>query len=225
MRIVDRIFVDKVNAERSKKIMGELEKLSASLPSIRSAEDALKEKYFNEIYEPLRKAKVLQLLGSSRSNEVNELHQKERLAIYAIQQPMKEFSAKESKLQTELETLIAPIIVDAIVLLERELKDVTASKKARFLDSRGAWVDKGGDVERVVKVRKVEHNLNVVGEVTELIQSFISKLRGMKAVSIDQIIKEIHTVEDKVNLYDLSKTVNEEVSQTQWEQLREMKLL
>jgi hypothetical protein len=224
MQVANRLLrQSEKDALRSKKIVAELSKMSAELPKIKATEEELKEKYFNEIHEPLRKARVLHLLGSYRSNDVKELEAAQRLAIYAIQTPMKEFGAKESKLQTELKALADPIIEDAIALLERERKEVIASRKARYLDSRGVWVDKGGDVERAVKVRKVEHNLSVINTVFELISSCILNVRSAK--SIDEVIKILNETEDKVNRYDLSKTIEEEVDQIGWERFREMKLL
>jgi hypothetical protein len=226
MQIANRLFrPSEKDALRSKKIVAELSKMSADLPLIKAKEEELIEKYFDEVFEPLRKFRTVQLLSSFRSydEKIKELEASQKLAVYTIQTPMKEFGAKESKLQTELKALADPIIEDAIALLERERKEVIASRKARYLDSRGVWVDKGGDVERAVKVRKVEHNLSVINTVFELISSCILNVRSAR--SIDEVIKNLNETEDKVNRYDLSKTIEEEVDQIGWERFKEMRLL
>jgi hypothetical protein len=94
MKISNRIYINQKNLERSKEVVKELSKLAGELPKIKAQENELKEKYYNEIYEPLRKARVLDLLGSSRSDDVKRLEQAERLTVYEIGRLKKEFSIK-----------------------------------------------------------------------------------------------------------------------------------
>ena len=221
MKISNRIYINQKDLERSKEIVKELSRLAGELPKVKAQENELKEKYYNEIYEPLRKARVLDILGSSRTDDVKRLEQAERLSIYEIGRPKEEFDIRCEMLEKELHTLTTPVCSEAIELLQRELKDVYAIERGRFLGVENRFVDKQ-ESEAVEKVMKVETNFEAVAKARDSIMELIGHCRGgLLNEPLDNIIKEIEKFEDRFNKIDFAVNKPVEISPTIFKDLRE----
>lgn len=215
MRIADRLYINQRDLERSKELVKELAKMSAELPKIKIKEDAAKEEYWL-IKEALRKAHTL------FSDNIKELEAEERATAYKVQAPRHDFGVRCDKLKEELEVLTLPVCHEIIELLQRELKDTGSVEWVRRLGAEKRLVDKGGDVETEFKVTSLETNSEAIAKARDMLMEFIGRCRSnLRDNSIDQIVKETQTFEDKYNKIDFAKGEKIEVSQSAIRDLRE----
>lgn len=182
MRIADRLFVSEKDAIRSKEIVKELKKMESEFPKIAKVEAEKKEKYWIA-HEALRKAETI----GCRPEEYSKLRRSVEQAKFEITVDRVALNERSKVLVDELNALTIPVIKDAVVLLERELGEVRALKSARTINSRTQMKDRGNRGETDIKIRTIQHNFKAIDEVVELINSFISKVKSMTGISLDQI--------------------------------------
>jgi hypothetical protein len=220
VRIADRLFFSDEEMEKSKKIVETLKEMERELPQIEKGEEVARERYW-EASEALRKGNTLSL----NTGEMQKLQTALFSAQGELRGPRQDLSRRWQEKCGEYDFLTLPFQNEIVELIEKSLKEVQLAKTARQLSSEKKWVDdRNWGHDR--KFHTIEQNFENVEKIIDLLVKFRLEVRtGMKYFSHKQIMDRIREFEDKVNNIDITKFEKQEITRTQWEELREAKLL
>jgi len=222
IRIGDRLFYDKDDASRSGKLKQALLAIEKDLPKVREDRKRVRDGELWDAIETIRKA-----------NELNySAEEKEPLKakMWAIQNkmdsPLKELNSRHESLTIELQSATVFLRNDLVSVLSKAIEEVARELRVNRLGDSSHWVDtKNGLSVKTVTVRKISQNIDSVEEVKRILLSFKMRVQGMTALSHEEILAEVKAIEDQVNGIDISKMIEVEIDQLQFQNYREMKLL
>jgi len=221
LRIMERIFFNKSDAEQTREIAGELKKLHDERPKLLEKQRAIRDGEYWEILEAYRKANTLSYSGE----ELEKL----RANVWGVEKKMKsllqEHDAQSKNLSAKLEALVRPFIREVRENLDRTTLEVDGEKRVDRLGDETMWVDTKEGWPKGVKVRKISHNLDVIEQVKNLITSCKAKISGMATASHAEILSEVKALEEEINQIDFSRMTEVEINELEFQNFRELKLL
>jgi len=222
LRIMEKIFFIKSDAEQTRGIAGELKKLHEERPKLLAEQRVIRDGEYWETLEAYRKANTLSYSGE----ELEKL----RGGVWTIEKkmkiPLKEHDDQCKNLSSKLELLIRPFQKEVKEVLDRTFQEVDSAKKVERLGDLEVWIErKDGSWPKSVPVRKISHNLDVVEQGKSLITSAKAKISGMNHSSHEEIMAEVKGLEDQINGIDFSRMTEVEINELEFQNYRELKLL
>ena len=220
VQISDRLFYQ-VDSKRGKEIAAELKKLREELPRLKEKRNELRDGKYWETCEAHRKAVTL---GYS-TNEIAEIQNALWKLESEMRAPLKKHNDRCQVLNSEIELLNRPLLNEINEYIEKDIAEVRGLRSARILDSQKRFIDLGDRGERLANIRTVKDNFTSVDKVCDLLVAFKSTIRDMTHHSSSEIIEAVKAFETEVNSIDINATEEREIKESEWNDLKEAKLI
>jgi predicted nuclease with TOPRIM domain len=222
VRISDRLYFREEDQKRSHEIRFELNRLEKELPGIKLKMEELRDGKYWLACEAHRKAIRL----SYSPEKLKELQADLWHLENQMNGPLQEHADQCRKLVGENGELTRGVKKEIIEFLDKYLEEVRGSQSARTVDSEKWFVDRGAKGEVNILVRTVEDNFGNIDKIVNLLTQFKSKVRSeMNYFSSGEIIVAVKNFEDEINKIDINVTEKREISESEWRDLKESKLI